>query len=145
MPWKVGDVAWRPGEIMVEWGSITMKNFSLVVCRGGPGKSCANVRILDRTSPPTSRFWTQFGSDIRPNFGLYVRIGIGHGPNFGPISVRIGIGHVPALSRVLFMTQRTLTLNDWVLLVVATCADPPTSSHQGTKGIIIQSWLCGEV
>jgi len=34
-------------------------------------------------------------------FGLYVRIGIGHGPNFGPISVRIGIGHVPALSRVL--------------------------------------------
>ena len=38
---------------------------------------------------------------MRPNFGLYVRIGIGHGPNFGPISVRIGIGHVPALSSVL--------------------------------------------
>ena len=31
-----------------------------------------------------------------PNFGLYVRIGIGHGPNFGPISVHIGIAHVPA-------------------------------------------------
>ena len=38
---------------------------------------------------------------MRLNFGLYVRIGIGHGPNFGPISVRIGIGHVPGLSSVL--------------------------------------------
>jgi len=64
-------------------------------------QSCRNVRIWDQTSTPTSHFRTRFGSNMRPNFGLYVRIGIGHGPNFGPISVRIGIGHVPALSSVL--------------------------------------------
>jgi len=39
MPWKGGDVAWRPGEIMVEWGSIALKNlfFAGGLLRGEPG------------------------------------------------------------------------------------------------------------
>ena len=31
---------------------------------------------LDETLAPTAHFWTHFGSDLRPNFSLSVRIGI---------------------------------------------------------------------
>ena len=58
-------------------------------------QSWTNVRIWDRTLLPTSYFRTLFGSDIRRNLALSVRIRIEHRQNFGPISVRIGIGHIP--------------------------------------------------
>jgi len=56
---------------------------------------------VDRTPLPTSPFRTQFGSDVRPNFSIFVRIGIRLGPGFGLVSVRIGIGHTSGKSRVL--------------------------------------------
>jgi len=117
MPCKVGDVAWRSwrvlAKMMVKWGPHPREVFffaSAFVERQAR-QSYRNVRIWDRTSTPTSHFRTRFGSNMRPNFGLYVRIGIGHGANFGPISVRIGIGHVPALSSVLFRLQRASFLD----------------------------------
>jgi hypothetical protein len=41
------------------------------------------------------------GSNLWQNFDVSVRICIGHGGIFGPISVRIGIEHVTEYSRVL--------------------------------------------
>jgi len=113
MPCKVGDDAWRVlAEMMMKWGPNPCEDFFFAgaFVERQARQSCRNVRIWDRTSRPTSHFRTRFGSNMRPNFGLYVRIGIGHGPNFGLISVRIGIGHVPALSSVLtklYLCDRT--------------------------------------
>ena len=64
--------------------------------------TATNVRTWDRTSPPTGHLWTQNGSDLRPNFTLSVRKGIGHQPILGPNSVRIRIGHISAYNRVLY-------------------------------------------
>ena len=97
---------------------------------------CRNVRIWDRTSPPTSHFRTRFGSNMRLNFGLYVRIRIGHGPNFGPISVRIGIGHVPALSSVLSGNLNIAHIDASLILI--SCS---TSTKALTRSIVSTSRL----
>lgn len=47
------------------------------------------------------------GSDLRPNFTLSVRKGIGHKPILGPISVRIWMGHVTEYTRVLSKRRTT--------------------------------------
>ena len=79
-------------KIMVAEWKIDKKNWC-TICSAVTQQSWKNVRIWDRTLLPTSHFRTLFGSDIRRNLALSVRIRIEHGQNFGPISVRIRIGH----------------------------------------------------
>jgi hypothetical protein len=70
------------------------KNIRLVIL-------CSEVQMFDQMYEfkighhcRPAIFRTLFGSNMRLNFWLSVRIGI-DGQNFGPISVRIGIGHIP--------------------------------------------------
>ena len=63
--------------------------------------TATNVWKWDRTSVPTGHLQTQNGSNLRPKFGLSVRIRIEGETILGPISVCIRIGHFIAYTRVL--------------------------------------------
>jgi hypothetical protein len=63
--------------------------------------TATNVRKWDRTSVPTGHLRTQNGSNLRPKFGLSIRIRIEDETILSPISVRIRIGHSTAYTRVL--------------------------------------------